>query len=131
VRSLAIASIRTRAPFIGLSLLETATTRPGTRGDVGGVNTEVSTPTGTMLTRSDATPNSRTMSAAELRDTVTMSVIRRAIRPCIRAKPYQRRSDARLDQWRAASSSCRRSMVIGWWTVATSGQPARCIAISP
>ena len=86
VRSLATASSSTFTPLIGLSELDTATIRPGTRGAVGGRKVSVSTPIGTTRMTSGLTLKSRAMSAAELVETVTIDDIRRATRPCIRVK---------------------------------------------
>ena len=52
------------------------------------------------------------------------SETRRATRACIRTKPYQRRLDSRAGP-RASASSIRRSTLIGWWMLVTSGSPSR------
>ncbi len=48
---------------------------------------------------------------------------RRATRPCILVKAYQRRSVTRLKPLAAARSSAR-STWIGWWMVAIVGSPS-------
>jgi hypothetical protein len=110
--------------LIGLSELDTATIRPGTRGTVGGRKVRVSTPIGTTRMMSGLTLKSRTISAAELVDTVTSDDIRRATRPCIRVNMYQRRLPSRCRKFGALAISTTRSTLTGWWTVAISGSPA-------
>ncbi len=122
VRSFANASSSVETPFIGVSALAIATMRPGTRGGSGSEKTSGSTPSGTTSTASGRTPKSVTMSRLEDSDTVSSRGSRRATAPCIRTKPYHRRRVILLRP-EAASRSWRRSTVIGWWTVVTSGMP--------
>ena len=97
--------------------------RPGMRATPGiGRNSSGSTPTGTIAIRSGATPWSRTMSAKLFSDTVTTRSTRWATRVCMFVNEYQRRSVSRLYGVAACSSSRRRSTVIGWWIVASSGK---------
>ena len=110
-------------PFIGASALAIATMRPGTRGAVGGRKPS-STPSGITRTRSAATPKSATMSRLDDAEGVSTSRAARATLTCIRRKPYQRRSERRLRQVGAAARSMRRSTVIGWWMVVTTGRPS-------
>ena len=63
------------------------------------------------------------MSASEESDTVTMRARRRATRDCMRVKPYQRRSVRFLTGPEAWASSTRRSTVMGWWIVPSTGKP--------
>ena len=68
-----------------------------------------------------------------IRDTVMTGpavATRRATRACIRTKLYQRRRDSRASP-RVAASSIRRSTLIGWWMVVTSGSPSRSTPSSP
>ncbi len=69
------------------------------------------------------------MSSREDCDPVMIGPTRRATRPCIRTNEYQRRLPMRLsDRWvigAAAASSIRRSTLIGWWMLVTSGSPSR------
>ena len=72
VRSLATASSSGTRPFIGTSLLEVTMMRPGTGVTSSkGRNTVWSTPTGTTVMRSGATPIWAAMSCREFCDTVT------------------------------------------------------------
>ena len=57
-------------------------------------------------------------------ETVISGPARRATRPCIRTKPYQRRLFSRCSKLLAARSS-RLSTVIGWWMLVTIGRPSR------
>ncbi len=129
VRSFANASSRVAMPFIGMSALAIATIRPGTRG-AGGENTW-STPSGITWMRAGSTPKSATTSRAELSDGHSTCEDARATLPCIRRKPYQRRSDRRCFQLVALARSTRRSKVIGWWIVVTTGRPARSMSSTP
>ena len=97
VRSLAKASSRVEMPFSGASALAMARIRPGTRGSVGGTKTS-STPSRITCIRAGSTRKSRAMSRAEDSDGVRIRRACRATLPCIRRKPYQRRSDSRLRQ---------------------------------
>ena len=63
------------------------------------------------------------MSSREDCDAVRIGPHRRATRACIRTKEYQRHLDSR-DRPRAAASSIRRSTLIGWWMLVTSGRPS-------
>ena len=54
----------------------------------------------------------------------------RATRACMRTKLYQRRRDSRVSP-RVAASSIRRSTLIGWWMLVTSGSPRRGTPSSP
>ena len=97
--------------------------RPGIRATPGsGRNRSGSTPTGTIGIRSGATPWSRTMSVKLFSDTVTTRPTCRATRVCMLVNEYQRRSVSRLYDVAACSISSRRSTVIGWWIVASSGK---------
>ena len=92
VRSLATASSNGTRPFIGTSLDDVTMRRPGTGFSSGrGLNTVWSTPTGTTVIRSGATPIWLTMSVREDSETVTTAGSRRATRTCIRRKPNHRR----------------------------------------
>ena len=114
------------------SALAVVISRPGTRLRPGrGENRSGSTPTGTTCRRSIGTRWSRQTSAREDSDTVTTRSRRRATRVCIRVKAYQRRLPNRSPKVRAWASSRRRSTVMGWWTVASTGQPPRCRASTP
>ena len=117
-------------PFIGASALAMATIRPGTRGAVGGRKPS-STPSGITRTRLGSTPKSVTMSRWDDADGVSTRRAFRATLVCILRKPYQRRSVSRLRQVVAAARSRRRSTVIGWWMVVTSGSPSPSIASMP
>ncbi len=117
-------------PFIGMSALAIATIRPGTRGTDGGVKT-ASTPIGMTVIRAGSTPKSVTTSRAELSEGHSTWGTARATLPCIRRKPYHRRSVSRLRQVGASARSTRRSNVIGWWIVVTSGSPARATSRMP
>ena len=106
--------------------------RPGTRSTSGsGRKMSWSTPTGTTCMRSLGTPWSRWMSSSELPDTVSTRVMRWATRDCILVKAYQRALVNRSQVLRACSISRRRSTVMGWWTVASTGRPSRSMASSP
>src|SRR5579863_3168106 len=114
-------------PLRAESALATAMIRPGTRSVPRGRNLRVSTPSGTIRTRSVGTPKSRQMSFWAEADTVISGpalATRRATRACIRTKPYQRRRDSRSSPRSEARSICR-STVIGWWMLVTSGSPSR------
>ena len=124
VTSLLTARSSVPTPLTGESALATARIRPGTRGASRGWNSRVSTPSGTTCTRSAGTLKSRRMSSAEDCEPVMIGPHRRATRPCIRTNPYQRRLDSR-DRPLAASSSIRRSTLIGWWMLVTTGSPSR------
>ena len=127
VDSLATACSRVEVPFIAESALATAMIRPGTRAASRGRNTRVSTPSGMTRTRSGGTLKSRQMSRWDEADTVISGpdrARRRATRACIRTNPYQRRRDSRSRRPRAARS-IRRSTLIGWWMLATSGSAGR------
>ncbi len=84
-------------PFIGMSALAIATIRPGTRGTDGGVKT-ASTPIGMTVIRAGSTPKSVTTSRAEVSEGHSTCGTARATLPCIRRKPYHRRSVSRLRQ---------------------------------
>ncbi len=114
VRTLASASTRYTRPFSGTSALEVATIRPGTGAMSGdGDQSRVSAPIGTTEMASGATPMCSAISLSEVPDTVMTCSSRAATRRCIRVKAYQRRSDSRRSRVGAASSSNRRSTVIG------------------
>ena len=117
-------------PFIGASALAMARIRPGTLGAVGGRKPS-STPSRITRVRAGSTPKSRTTSRREASEGVITSGIRRATRACIRTKPYQRRIAQRRRRVVACASSIRRSKVIGWWIVATTGSPARSTSSRP
>ena len=110
-------------PFSGTSALAIAMIRPGIRGRSVGLNSSVSTPSGTTCSWLGDTPKSSAMSAAEDDDTVSSSGIWRATFCCISAKPYHLRTNGFRHQ-RAAATSSTRSRVMGWWTVATTGRPS-------
>ena len=111
-------------PLSGESALATATIRPGTRGCSRGWNSRVSTPSGITCTLAGSTPKSRQMSAREACEAVRTGPTRRATRPCIRTKEYQRHLPTRA-QPRDEASSIRRSTLIGWWMLVTRGRPSR------
>ena len=109
------------------------TRRPGTGCTSGsGLNRSTSTPTGTTAMRSGSTLWSATMSLNEFSDTVMIRFRRRATSVCMSTKLYQRRSVSFLYQLSAASISRRRSTVIGWWIVPSTGMPSwRSMRSSP
>ena len=126
-------------PLSGESELATAMIRPGTRAPSRGRNTRVSTPSGMMCTSSGRTRKSRQMSRLDDSDTVISGLVpgapgclatRRATRACIRTNPYQRRLDSARSR-PADARSMRRSTLIGWWMLATSGSPSRRTPSSP
>ena len=121
-------------PFTGESALATATIRPGSLA-ARGWNRRVSTPSGMTRTFASGTRKSRQMSSREDWDAVRIVPQRRATRACIRTKEYQRRLASRdRDNWGsplAAASSIRRSTLIGWWMLVTSGKPALASPSSP
>ena len=131
VRNLAKDSSRVAMPFSGESADAIATMRPGTRSPAYGAKTSGWTPNGMTSMRSGSTPNSRAMSTAELCDTVTMCLSPRATLPCIRRKPYQRRRESFLRRVGAAARSSFRSMVMGWWMLATRGRPSSWSSRTP
>ncbi len=133
VRSLAMASRRNFRPFMATSADAVVTRRPGTgRTSGSGVNSSTSTPTGTTAMRSGSTLWSATMSLKEFSDTVMIRFSRRATSVCMSTKLYQRRSVSFLYQLSAASISRRRSTVIGWWIVPSTGMPSwRSMRSSP
>ena len=128
-RSRATACSRWLTPLSGTSALAIAMIRLRTRSPAG-LNSSVSTPSGTTCSWSGETPKSSAMSAADVDDTVSSSGIRRATCFCISAKPYHRRTSGFRHHFAAATSSTR-SRVIGWWTVATTGRPVAAIVSSP
>src|SRR5215475_1743239 len=131
VASLPNARSSVATPLIGESAaLATAITRPGTRGAARGWNRRVSTPSGMTLTLPGVTPKSRQMSVAEDWDAVRIVPHRRATLACIRTKLYQRHLESLLSPF-AAATSMRRSTLIGWWMLVTSGIPALGSASSP
>lgn len=67
------------------------------------------------------TLKSRWMSARLDSLTVRIGFSRGATRLCMRTKPYQRRIDSCLRSG-AAFSSMRRSTLMGWWMVPTTGK---------
>ena len=67
------------------------------------------------------------MSAFDDSDPVMTGPIRLATRPCMPTKEYQRHLGI-LRRPRAALSSIRRSTLIGWWMLVTTGSPSRAIA---
>ena len=87
-----------------------------------GANRSGSTPTGTMKSFSGLTPWVRQMSSKEFCDTVMIRWSRWATRVCILVKAYQRLFDQRWPRVSACSISMRRSTVIGWWIVPSTGQ---------
>ena len=104
--------------------------RPAPRGAGRGWNRRVSTPSGMTRTFSGAAPKSRQMSAADDCDAVRIVPHRRATLACIRTKLYQRHLASLLSPL-AAFSSIRRSTLIGWWMLVTSGIPALGSASRP
>ena len=70
------------------------------------------------------------MSSRDDCEPVSTGPTRRATRPCIRTNEYQRRLASR-DQPAAAASSIRRSTLIGWWMLVTSGRPSRAMPSMP
>src|SRR5215470_8549336 len=131
VASLPNARSSVATPLIGESAaLATAITRPRTRGAGRGWNRRVSTPSGMTRTLPGVTPKSRQMSVAEDWDAVRIVPHRRATLACIRTKLYQRHLESLLSPF-AAATSMRRSTLIGWWMLVTSGIPALGSASSP
>ncbi len=131
-RSFATASSSGTRPFIGTSALAVVMMRPGTRCTCGiGRKLSWSTPTGTMCSRSAGTPICATMSRREFSLTVTSRGICFATFICISRNAYQRRSVARFHGDVACSMSRSRSTVIGWCSVATTGQPSSIIPSRP
>ena len=129
VTSLPTARSSVAIPLSGESALATATIRPGTRAASRGRKSRVSTPSGMMCTCSGRTPKSRQMSRLDDSDTVISGApgcraSRRATRACIRTNPYQRRRESAVSG-PAAARSMRRSTLIGWWMLVTSGSPSR------
>ena len=96
-----------------------------------GVNVSTSTPTGMTLMRSRSTPNSRTMSSRLVSLTVMMRLLARATRACIGTNEYQRHFVYLRHGFVAASISRRRSALIGWWIVVTTGRPPRAMSSRP
>ena len=74
---------------------------------------------------------SRWMSSREFSDTVMTRFMRLATRVCILVKAYQRPLFHRCQPFSACSISSRRSTVMGWWMVATTGRPSRSMASRP
>ena len=130
VVTLATARSSVEMPFTGESALATATIRPGTRGACRGWNRRVSTPSGITCTLERGTRKSRQMSSHEDSEPVSTGPTRRATLPCIRTNPYHRRLDSR-EKPLAAASSIRRSTLIGWWMLVTSGRPRRAMPSMP
>ena len=115
----------------GASALAVVITRPGTRGRCGsGLKKAVSTPLGTTAIRSRGIPISVLIASLDAPETVSRRGRRLVTRFCIRTKPYQRRSERRRRRLGAAASSVRRSIAMGWWTVARTGRN-RLMARSP
>ena len=117
-------------PFIGASALAMATIRPGTRGRVGGTEAVV------HAERDDLDPlgvhaEVADMSRLEASDGVMMRRAFLATFACIRRKPYQRLSVSLRQGLLVAARSMRRSRVIGWWIVVTSGRPILSISSMP
>ena len=81
--------------------------------------------------RLGSTSWSRAMSWNEFSDTVTTRAMRLATRVCMLVNEYQRRSVSRLYQPSACSISSRRSTVMGWWMVLSTGRPSRSMASRP
>ena len=54
----------------------------------------------------------------------------RATSICMSRNPYQRRSVNRRQAFVACARSSSRSTVIGWWSVAMTGQPSRSIILA-
>ena len=132
VRTLASASSSGTSPFIGTSELVVVMSRPGTRATSGiGWKSCGSTPTGTMCSRSARTSICFTMSRLLDSDTVTTRGIARATFICMPRNPYQRRSVKRRHALVACSRSRSRSTVIGWCSVASTGQPSSIIPSRP
>ncbi len=117
-------------PFIGASALAIAMIRPCTRGAVGGTKPS-STPSRITCMRAGSTPKSFAMSRLEVSDGVRILRALRATRPCIRRKPYQRLSVNFRHGFFVCEMSMRRSKVIGWWIVVTSGSPISSISSIP
>ena len=117
---------------MGTSDDEVTMIRPGTGVRSGrGRNTEWSTPTGTTVIRSVATPSCAAMSVFDDSDTVTTRGKDRATRTCIRRKPNQRRWVKRCQGLVAWLRASWRSTVIGWCRVVSSGQPSSIIPSIP
>jgi hypothetical protein len=132
VRSLAMASSRYLRPFMVTSAEAVVINRPGMRSTPGsGRKMSWSTPTGTTWSRPGSTAWSAAMSVAEFCETVMTRVMRLATRVCILVKAYQRALEKRSHVVRACSISRRRSTVMGWWMVASTGRPIRSMARRP
>ncbi len=84
-----------------------------------------------MRIRSGSTPKSRAMSRADVSEGVRIVRACRATLACIRRKPYQRRRLSFLRSVGAAAMSMRRSKLIGWWMVVSSGSPIFSISSIP
>ncbi len=124
VRSLANDSSSVAMPFIGASALAIATMRPGTRGFVGGTNTSSFTPSGMTSMFASSTPKSLTMPRRLDSETVRTLPTRARdllLHPQEAVPAAQRRASCGTSG--AAEMSMRRSKVIGWWMVVTSGRP--------
>jgi hypothetical protein len=67
----------------------------------------------TIPTRCSGTPNALDTSSRDAAETVSSRGSRRATRPCMRVKPYQRLSRARSRVVGAAAKARSRSTVIG------------------
>jgi hypothetical protein len=131
VITLANACSRVGSPFSGESELDTVTIRPGTRARSRGRNSRVSTPSGTTFTMSGLSLKSLHISALDALETVmTGEASRRATRACIRTNPYHLRRDSACPQLSEARS-IRRSTLIGWWMLVTTGSPRRLTPSMP
>ena len=110
---------------MGTSLLEVTMIRPGTGVTSSrGRKTVWSTPTGTTVIRSGATPICAAMSVREFCETVTTAGRARATRTCMPRKPNQRRVVKRCHGFVVWDSASWRSTVIGWCSVVSSGHPS-------
>ncbi len=130
VRSFANASSSVAMPLTATSALAIAMIRPGTRGVVGGWNRR-STPSGMTCIRAGSTPKSVAVSRFDASDGVRIRRAARATLPCMRRKPYQRRSVSLRHGVGASARSMRRSKVIGWCTEVMSGSPFRSMSSIP
>ncbi len=97
---------------------------------VGGTNPS-STPSRTTCIRAGSTPKSFAMSRLEVSDGVITLRALRATLACMRRKPYQRLSVNLRHGLRVCAMSMRRSKVIGWWIVVTSGRPIPSMSSIP
>ena len=117
---------------MGTSLLEVTMIRPGTGvTPSSGRKTVWSTPTGTTVIRSGATPICAAMSVREFCDTVTTAGRARATRTCIPRKPNQRRVVKVCHGFVVWDRASWRSTVMGWCRVVSRGHPSATMPSMP